>query len=243
MMPCAVPLPKRISFWTTKQKCPFLNYIYIKMTILVTIGPTQEPLDAMRLISNRSTGELGTQLALTLVRGDHRVIALRGTGATADSTELQQAGVHIIPFTTTEDLRKSLEQISSIEPQIDAIFHAAAVSDFYFSDAPTGKIPTTDAPLTLTLKPTPKLLPLLRDWFPTARIIGWKFEASGDKNTAIAAASNQIRNCQTDACVLNGPSYGEGFGFLSNEGSEGTLLHLADYRALCAHLEEGLSEQ
>ena len=203
------------------------------MTILVTIGPTQEPLDAMRLISNRSTGKLGTQLALTLARGGHRVIALRGTGASADSSELQQAGVHIIPFTTTEDLRKVVEQTSSMGTHIDAVFHAAAVSDFYFSDAPTGKIPTTDASLTLTLKPTPKLLPLLRDWFPTARITGWKFEASGGKDSAIAKATAQIEKCRTDACVLNGPSYGEGFGYVRNDG---VLRHLPERADLCDFL-------
>lgn len=209
------------------------------MTILVTIGPTQEPLDAMRLISNRSTGELGTELALTLASAGHQVIALRGTGATANFSELQQAAVQIIPFTTTEDLRRALEQTSARKPQIDAIFHAAAVSDFYFSEAPTGKIPTNDAPLTLTLKPTPKLLPLLRDWFPSARIIGWKFEASGEKASAISRASSQIENSHTDACVVNGPSYGEGFGFLSKNGA---ILHLADREALCGFLCNFLSE-
>ena len=203
------------------------------MTFLVTIGPTQEPLDAMRILSNRSTGELGTRLALTLAQAGHQVIALRGTGATADSSALQEAGVSIFHFITTEDLRKALEQTSREKAQIDAVFHAAAVSDFYFSDAPAGKIPTTEGPLTLTLKPTPKLLPLLRNWFPSAQIIGWKFEASGDKDSAVAKASTQIENCRTDACVLNGPSYGEGFGVL---GKTGELTHLPDRQALCEFL-------
>jgi phosphopantothenoylcysteine decarboxylase/phosphopantothenate--cysteine ligase len=203
------------------------------MTILITAGPTQEPLDAMRILSNRSTGELGTQLALALAQAGHQVIVLRGTGATAGASQLQETGVRIIPFTTTEDLRKALEQTSREEARIDAIFHAAAVSDFYFSDAPTGKIPTTEAPLTLTLKPTPKLLPLLRGWFPSARIIGWKFEASGDKNSALGQAAAQILKCRTDACVLNGPSYGEGFGFLNHQG---LLHHLPDRTSLCTLL-------
>ena len=203
------------------------------MTILVTMGPTQEPLDAMRILSNRSTGELGTQLALTLTKVGHQVIALRGTGSTAKASALQEAGVRIIRFTTTEELRKALEQTSQEAVQIDVIFHAAAVSDFYFSDAPTGKIPTTDGPLTLSLKPTPKLLPLLRSWFPTARIIGWKFEAAGDKDSALAKAAAQIKKCSTDACVLNGPSYGEGFGILSKNGS---LHHLSDRTKLCDYL-------
>ena len=166
------------------------------MTLLVTIGATQEPLDAMRILSNRSTGELGTRLALTLVDLGHRVIALRSTGATAKLSPLRERGIEILPFTTTEELRSLLEQ-TAVSEKVDAIFHAAAVSDFYFPGAGAGKIPTGNGPLTLTLEPTPKILPLLRDWYPQAQIIGWKFEASGDQATALrtakASASSKSR--------------------------------------------------
>lgn len=204
------------------------------MTVLVTIGPTQEPLDAMRLISNRSTGELGTLIAETLAARGHQVIALRGTGATASPIPLAHDKIRLIPFTTTEDLRQALEKLAN-ETRINAVYHAAAVSDFYLPGAGTGKIPTKEGALTLTLEPTPKLLPNMRSWFSDARITGWKFEASGNKEEALAAAQNQISACATDACVVNGPSYGEGFGLLTREG---TLIHLADRKALCAHLAE-----
>lgn len=202
------------------------------MTILVTIGPTQEPLDAMRLISNRSTGELGTRLALTLAEAGHRVIALRGTGSTAGLSALNDACHRVIPFTTTENLRHELEKLSS-EEQVGAVFHAAAVSDFYLPDAGHGKIPTVKGSITLTLEPTPKLLPKMREWFPSAAITGWKFEASGDRKDALSAGRAQIAACSTDSCVVNGPSYGEGFGVLS---AEGTLAHFPDRKVLCVHL-------
>jgi phosphopantothenoylcysteine synthetase/decarboxylase len=204
------------------------------MSVLVTIGPTQEPLDAMRLISNRSTGELGTLIAETLAARGHQVIALRGTGSTASPIPLANDKIRLIPFTTTEDLRQALEKLAS-ETQINTVYHAAAVSDFYLPGAGTGKIPTKEGALTLTLEPTSKLLPNMRSWFPDARITGWKFEASGNKEEALAAGRAQISACTTDACVVNGPSYGEGFGLLSREG---TLIHLADRNALCAHLAE-----
>lgn len=206
------------------------------MTLLVTIGPTQEPLDAMRILSNRSTGELGTRLAVTLAQAGHRVIALRGTGATAEKAPLSAHGIQVTPFTTTEDLRTLLKQTSKSE-NIDAIFHAAAVSDFYFPGAGFGKIPSNSPSLTLTLEPTPKLLSLLRDWFPQAMLIGWKFEASGNKETALAAARTQIVQNQTDACVLNGPSYGEGFGVLYPDGN---LIHQEDKAKLCSFLTESM---
>jgi phosphopantothenoylcysteine synthetase/decarboxylase len=204
------------------------------MTVLVTIGPTQEPLDAMRLISNRSTGELGTLLAESFAAQGNEVIALRGTGSTASSMPLDEHGIRVIPFTSTEDLRQALVKISG-EIEIDAVYHAAAVSDFYLPGAGTGKIPTKQGALTLKLEPTPKLLPKMRAWFPDARITGWKFEASSDKEAALAAGRAQMAECGTNACVVNGPSYGSGFGLLS---CDGPPIHLADRVALCAHLAE-----
>jgi phosphopantothenoylcysteine decarboxylase/phosphopantothenate--cysteine ligase len=214
------------------KKCPFSSITIKFMTILVTIGPTQEPLDAMRILSNRSTGALGTRLAVAFAQSGHRVVALRGTGSTANPLDLHHAGISIIPFTTTEELRQALKQTSKTE-KIDAIFHAAAVSDFIFPDAGTGKMSTTLGSLTLTLEPTPKILPLLREWFPKAGIVGWKFEASGNKEEAFAAARAQITRCHTDGCILNGPSYGEGFGIL---GKDGSLEHLPDHEALTRFL-------
>jgi len=208
------------------------------MTILVTIGPTQEPLDSMRLISNRSTGELATRLAVELADQGHAVIALRGTGATTPSSPLERDNIRLLPFTTAEDLRCQLEKLSA-EERIGAIFHVAAVSDFYLPGAGTGKIPTSGGALTLTLEPTPKLLPLMRGWFPAARITGWKFEASGGRDAALATGGTQIASCHSDACVVNGPSYGEGFGVLSKSGE---LTHLPDKPTLCAFLAAGLAE-
>lgn len=206
------------------------------MTVLVTIGPTQEPIDAMRLITNRSTGTLGSLLCITLATAGHRVISLRGTGATADSSELSRAATSIIPFTTTAELGHALERASATE-KIDAVFHAAAVSDFFFQEANSGKIPSNEGSITLTLQPTRKLLPLMRDWFPNAVITGWKFEASGSHEDAIASAKSQIAVCRTDACVVNGPSYGRGFGFLGNDG---ILQHHDTCEQLCHFLAEKL---
>ena len=207
------------------------------MTTLVTIGPTQEPLDAMRLISNRSTGELGTMLAAALAGQGHTVIALRGTGSTASRRPLDHDRIRVVPFTTTRDLSEALEAVSERE-NVDAVFHAAAVSDFYLPGAGTGKIPSSGGALTLTLEPTPKILPLMRGWFPGARITGWKFEASASREEALAAGRAQIAACGSNACVVNGPAYGEGFGAVD---AEGRTLHFDHRRDLCDFLRGSLA--
>jgi phosphopantothenoylcysteine decarboxylase/phosphopantothenate--cysteine ligase len=135
------------------------------------------------------------------------------------------------------DLGKALEELS-LEEHVDALYHTAAVSDFYLPFPVRGKIPTENGALTLTLEPTPKLLPLMHGWFPNARITGWKFEASGDRSTAVAAASTQILKCSSEACVLNGPAYGDGFGYLLKDG---TIRHFSRRHELCDFLAETLN--
>ena len=207
-------------------------------TILVTIGPTQEPLDAMRLISNRSSGELATMLALKLIESGHQVIALRGAGATAGQGELIEKCERVIPFGTTDELKSALETLATSTLTVDGVCHAAAVSDFFLPTGGSGKIPTSSGSLTLTLEPTPKILPMMRGWFPTATIIGWKFEATGDRESALAAGRDQLHRCKTNACVVNGPSYGEGFGVLDNCG---LCDHLPDRVSLCGYLSDRIA--
>jgi hypothetical protein len=115
----------------------------------------------------------------------------------------------------------------------NAIFHAAALCDFQVASiegaAGVKKIPTRDGALTLHLEPAPKILPRLREWFPGAFIVGWKYELDGDRPAALAKGAAQIRECRTDACVVNGSAYGEGFGILL---PNGTLTEVADKRGL-----------
>ena len=93
------------------------------------------------------------------------------------------------------------------------------------------KLPSTLDTLDLRLRPAPKVLPLLRDLFPAAFIVGWKYEMDGTPDTAIARARAQIAACRTDACVVNGAAWGEGFGLVRRDTSE--ILPLSDKAALC----------
>ena len=96
----------------------------------------------------------------------------------------------------------------------------------------TRKIPTQAGPITVELTPTPKIIRQLHRWYPKAKIIGWKYEVNGDRETAVAVARDQIKRCRTNACVANGPGYGEGFGLVSAD----SVTHSPNATALLKQL-------
>ncbi len=86
----------------------------------------------------------------------------------------------------------------------------------------------------LVLAPAAKVLPRLRGWFPDARRVGWKYELAGTREEAFEKVWRQLRECGTDACVLNGRAYGPGFAFCTPDGKFtlcSTVPSLADHLA------------
>lgn len=140
--------------------------------------------------------------------------------------------VRHIQFTTTQDLAFKLQEIASDECGMDLVLHAAAVSDFKVGkirwsnpstdqvasepeeeeDQRPGKLQTRSGSFWMEMVPTLKILPKLPEWFPNAQIVGWKYEVDGGINSTWAKARRQLEECQTHACVVNGPAYGKGFG-------------------------------
>lgn len=215
------------------------------MNCIVTAGPTYEPLDDVRRLTNFSTGRLGTELANYLAARGHKVVLLIGeTAVYAGERKAQR----VETFTTTADLREKLKALSG--KKVDGIFHAAAVSDFaigrIFEPGEGGKlseikgakkISTQRGKLLVELVPTPKIISELRGWFRGTKLVGWKFEAEGKRAEALAAAQKQVQEYGTDMCVVNGPAYGEGFGIIGGKGAPG---HLANPPVLFDVLEKFL---
>ena len=203
----------------------------IPMNCVVTAGPTYEPLDEVRRLTNFSTGRLGTELGNYLTARGHNVTLF--IGETSVYSGYRKAR-RVETFTTTADLREKLKALST--KKVDAIFHAAAVSDFSFGRifepnnggklseiAEVKKVPSRRGKLLVELLPVSKIIAELRGWFPKTKIVGWKFEADGNRTEALAAAQKQLADCSTDLCVVNGPAYGEGFGLVGGKGAPGHL--------------------
>ena len=96
------------------------------MKVIVTCGPSYEPIDCVRRLTNFSTGELGLLLAAALARDGHDVICLKGEGATSRA---DAGGAKVIPFSTNENLLREFEKLAA-DGGIGAVFHAAALCDY-----------------------------------------------------------------------------------------------------------------
>jgi phosphopantothenoylcysteine decarboxylase/phosphopantothenate--cysteine ligase len=211
------------------------------MQVVVTCGPSYEPIDEVRRITNFSTGELGTLLANHFAKAGCEVICFRGVGAT---TTERLVGARLVHFGTNQHLQSALEELPERE-QVGAVFHAAALCDYRVKSVHTStgkeiaatKIPSRAGELVVTLDPCTKLIHNLRDLFPKSRIVGWKYELVGSRADVLAAAIRQLAESRTDACVMNGAAYGGGFGFLEPQAKP---LHCADKPAICHHLARWL---
>jgi phosphopantothenoylcysteine decarboxylase/phosphopantothenate--cysteine ligase len=217
--------------------------IGLRLNCLVTAGPTFEPLDSVRRLTNFSTGRLGCELALELAARGHCVTLLLGEMATWPAPPSDVANLEIERFTTGADLRSRVDRRRFAAP--DAVFHAAAVGDFAFGrvyerqsdgtllEVRAGKLGTRGGSLFAELIPMLKILNELRPWFPSAFLAGWKYEVDGTPEAALGRARDQIASAHTDLCILNGPAYGPGFGWVA---SGSPIRHIPDRAALFAAL-------
>ena len=127
------------------------------MRILITAGPTREPIDAVRFISNRSSGKMGIAIAQAAVDAGHEVTLLLGPVMMHGSLH---ETMRVYRFGSSAELKQLLE---AHFPDCDVLVMAAAVADYRMERASEGKIKREsgggrDAELTLRLQPTPDLV-------------------------------------------------------------------------------------
>jgi len=118
--------------------------------IVVTAGGTQEPIDPVRYISNRSSGKMGYALAEAA-----RDRGAKVTLVTAPASLPEPVGVDVVKVNTAQEMRQAVENVT---PQADALVMAAAVADYRPTKAAKDKIKKGEAGLTLELECTPDIL-------------------------------------------------------------------------------------
>jgi phosphopantothenoylcysteine decarboxylase/phosphopantothenate--cysteine ligase len=174
-------------------------------TVLVTAGPTREPLDPVRFLSNRSSGKMGYALAGEALRRGARVILISGP-----TSLFPPLGAELLPVETAADMAREVKKNLS---RADVLIMAAAVADFRPAERSKQKIKKKKAPSALNLVPTEDILASLDR--PGGRskkvIIGFAAETAN----VTANASRKLREKKLDLIVANDVSR-EGIGFDSD---------------------------
>jgi phosphopantothenoylcysteine decarboxylase/phosphopantothenate--cysteine ligase len=170
-------------------------------TLLVTAGRTEEPLDAVRYLSNRSSGKMGYALAEAGRRRGAKVILVSG------ATNLEPpAGVQVERVRTAEEMAHA---VMAHLPEASVILMAAAVADFRPADFRPKKIKRAAGVPTLKLKPTRDILgEIARHRRPNQLVIGFAAET----DHVLENAAKKLRSKRLDMIVANDVTQ-EGAGF------------------------------
>src|SRR5665213_700813 len=119
-------------------------------TVLITAGPTQEPIDGVRYLSNRSSGKMGFALAEEAVARGAHVVLVSGPVSLA-----APRGVTLVPVRTALEMRQAVMDHLS---EATIVIKAAAVADYHIPHPSKLKMKKTAARLALDLEPTPDIL-------------------------------------------------------------------------------------
>ncbi len=176
-------------------------------TVLITAGPTQEPLDPVRYISNRSSGKMGYALAEAAAARGARVILISGPVHLAPPY-----GVEVVPVRTAAEMRaKVMERLGPA----GIVIKSAAVADFHLGTVPTQKVKKTAARISLELDPTPDILAELGRKKGDRLLIG--FAAETQNLHQEARRKLESKNCDMVVGNLVGGSSDIGFESDQNE--------------------------
>jgi phosphopantothenoylcysteine decarboxylase/phosphopantothenate--cysteine ligase len=177
-----------------------------RLRVLVTSGGTSEPIDGVRVISNRSTGKTGVLIASRLARAGHEVVLLRSRSSKAVAECREEL------FESFEELDSSLGRLLSSE-SFDAVVHAAAVSDFSVAkvdiggvpqSVPASKLGSLVAPV-IHLRTNPKLVDSLRGHSANKAItvVAFKLTNAAGADAASAAVASLFSHSGADLVVHN----------------------------------------
>ncbi len=173
-------------------------------TILITAGPTREPLDPVRFLSNRSSGKMGYALAEAARLRGARVLLVSGPVNLAPPDD-----VEVIPVQTAAEMHHAV--MARLE-ESSIVIKAAAVADYHVARVPARKVKKTATRLSLEFDPTPDILAEVGRRKRDQLLIG--FAAETENLVSEARRKMEIKNC--DMVVGNLVSQ-DGVGFESDQ--------------------------
>lgn len=199
-------------------------------TVLLTAGPTREPLDPVRFISNRSSGKMGYALAQAAALRGAKVVLVSGP-VNLPSPE----GVEMVPVQTAQEMYDAV--MANLEAS-SIVIKAAAVADYHVANVPKQKVKKSAMRLSLELDPTLDILAEVGRRKQDRLLIG--FAAETENLVAEARRKMQTKNC--DMVVANNVS-ADGVGFESDQNEIVLVLSTGEIQPLPRASKRALADQ
>ena len=165
--------------------------------ILITCGPTWVPIDAMRVISNQSTGTLGQMIAQDFAKAGAKVTLLEGQVA----RPMKSRSVKVFKFLFFDELAALIKK--ELTKKYDACIHAAAVSDYKVKRPKRTKLSSQLRNLRLDLVPTEKIVHSIKKLNPDLFLVAFKLESKITKASAIKRSQALFQKGKSDLVIAN----------------------------------------
>lgn len=177
-----------------------------KLNILITSGPTRGYIDAVRYISNKSSGQLGAAIAIEALKRGAFVTLVHGAGSiTPDSACIEKDDrnrLTLIEIETIQDLSKLIRE-NLKGKTFDAIIHAMAVLDYAPEHPVNGKLPSRSNEITIRFIKIPKIIKLIRALWPHSLLVSFKLEAGIPHEELTKRAYASLMENKADFVVAN----------------------------------------
>jgi len=161
----------------------FENEALLGKTVLISAGPTQEPIDPVRYLSNRSSGKMGYALAQAAMEAGANVILISGPTALATPALNPEKVVQRINVRTAQQMYDAVKQHAALA---DIFISCAAVADYRPASVAEQKMKKTGESLTLELVRNPDILADVARQFPQMITIGFAAETENLQQNAQA---------------------------------------------------------
>ncbi len=176
--------------------------------VLVTAGPTYEPVDPVRFIGNFSSGKMGVEIARAFAASGAEVNLVLGPSEIA----VDDPAIHVSRVTTAEEM---YNRCMEFFPGSDITVMAAAVADYTPAKPAAQKMKKSKGNITIGMKPTKDILAMMGSQKKPGQIlVGFALETDNEKNNAL----KKLKNKNLDLIVLNSmKDEGAGFGHATNK--------------------------
>lgn len=215
------------------------------LRILVTAGPTIEPIDPIRVVTNRSSGKMGVALAEEATGRGAEVTLVYGQGTATPPPQ-----VTLISVETTSQMYDAV--VSELKAKkYDVVVAAAAAADWAVEKPYPHKVSTHQVrELNLKLKPTRKIIDSVKKTSPRTFLVAFRAECGLPKRELIESAHTRLLEAKADLIVVNDVGKkGAGFGtetnevFIVDKGKNAVHVPLAHKREVAKRILDAVRER